>query len=58
MSAIDAVILGVVAYDTMSNRRVARAYGWGVPLVIGAQVLRELVGPTAAWQSFARMIVG
>jgi hypothetical protein len=56
--AIDAVILAAVAYDTMRHRRMARAYAWGVPLVVGAQVLRELVGRTHAWQSFARLIVG
>jgi hypothetical protein len=56
--AIDAIILAVVAYDTIARRQLARAYARGVPLVVGAQVLRELIGRTAAWQSFARLFVG
>jgi hypothetical protein len=56
--AIDTIVLAVVAYDTISRKRLARAYAWGVPLVLSAQLLRELVGPTQAWQWFARLIVG
>ena len=56
--AIDAIVFAVVAYDALSQKRVARAYAWGVPLVVGAQVARELVGHTAWWQSFARLVVG
>jgi hypothetical protein len=56
--ALDAIILAVVAYDAISRRQLARAYAWGVPLVIGSHVLRELIGRTALWKSFARMIVG
>jgi hypothetical protein len=29
-----------------------------VPLIIGAQIARELIGATAIWKSFARLIVG
>lgn len=56
--AIDVIILAVVAVDSLWRRRLARAYAWGVPLVFGAHLLRELIGRTAAWQSFARIIVG
>jgi hypothetical protein len=57
-AVIDAIILAAVAYDIASTRRVARAFAWGVPLVIGAQIARELIGATALWKSFARLIVG
>jgi hypothetical protein len=57
-AAIDVIILAAVAYDIASTRRVARAFAWGVPLIIGAQIARELIGSTAIWKSFARLIVG
>jgi hypothetical protein len=56
--AIDAIVFAAVAYDTVSQKRLARAYAWGVPFLIGAQTARELVGQTVWWQSFARLIVG
>jgi len=56
--AIDAIILALVAYDAFTNKRLARAYSWGVPFVYATQLARELVGHTAWWQSFARLIVG
>jgi hypothetical protein len=56
--AVDAIVLTVVVYDTISHRRLARSYAWGGALVIASHVLREIVGHTSAWQSFARMFVG
>jgi hypothetical protein len=56
--ATDAIILAAVAYDSWKHHRVARAFLWGVPLVIGAQIAREVIGATATWKSFARLIVG
>ena len=56
--AADAIVLGGVLYDTLLQKRVSRAFVWGVPLVIGAQIAREVVGATAVWKSFARLIVG
>jgi hypothetical protein len=56
--AADAIVFGAVLYDTLSHKRVSRAFVWGVPLVIGAQIAREVVGATDTWKSFARMIVG
>jgi len=58
MVILDVIILAVVAYDTLARRQLARAYAWGVPLVIGAHVVRELIRATPVWKSFARMIVG
>jgi hypothetical protein len=56
--ALDVIVIAVVAYDAVVRKHFARAYVWGVPLVIGAQIVRELIGRTAQWQSFARLIVG
>jgi hypothetical protein len=57
-AAADAIVLAAVAYDSLRHGRVARAFLWGVPLVVGAQIAREVVGATAMWKSFARLIVG
>ncbi len=55
---LDVLILAVVAYDTLVRRQLSRAYAWGVPLVIGSHVVRELIRATAAWKSSASLIVG
>jgi hypothetical protein len=55
---LDAMVLAVVACDTMSHRRLAPSYAWGGMLLIGSHAVRELIGHTSAWQSFARMFVG
>jgi hypothetical protein len=56
--ALDVIIIAAVGYDVLSRRTLDRVYAWGVTLVIGMQILRELVGPTAPWQEFARHFVG
>jgi len=55
---LDVIIVAVVLYDTVARRRLARAYAYGVPLVIGAHVLREIIRWTPAWRSFASLLVG
>ena len=55
---LDVIILAVAAYDTIARRALARAYAWGVPLVIGAHVAREMIRWTPAWRSVAKMLVG
>jgi uncharacterized membrane protein YozB (DUF420 family) len=54
----DLFILAAVAYDGLSRRRIHPAYIWGGLFVVVAQVLRDVVGRTALWQTFARMILG
>ena len=54
----DLFIVAAMGYDLGSRKRIAPVYVWGGLFVIGGQALRELIGPTAAWQSFARMFVG
>ena len=58
MAIIHAVILAVVAYDTIVHKRLAHAYAWGVPFVIAVHVLREMIRWTPAWRSFASLFVG
>lgn len=58
MVILDAIILAVAAYDTIVRRQLARAYAWGVPLVIGVHIARELIRWTAPWRSFASLFVG
>lgn len=55
---VDAIVLTVVAYDTLSQRRLAPSYAWGGILLIGSHIVRELIGRTSAWQSVARIFVG
>ena len=57
-AAADAIILAAVAYDSLRHGRVAHAFLWGVPLVVGAQIAREVIGSTGVWKSFARLMVG
>jgi len=58
LAILDVIILAVAAYDTAVRRQLSRAYLWGVPLVIGSHILRELIRWTAAWRSFASIFVG
>jgi hypothetical protein len=54
----DLLILVAILYDLASRRRVHPAYVWSALLVVAAQVLREIIGPTAAWQAFASALIG
>ncbi len=54
----DAFIAAAMLYDFVSRRRVAPAYLWGGLLVVAGQGLREPLGATAAWQAFARAVLG
>jgi hypothetical protein len=47
-----------IGYDLVARRRVHPAYIWGGLLIVGAQAVRELVGPTAAWHAFAQALIG
>lgn len=58
MVILDIIILAVVAYDTVVRRQLARAYAYGVPLIIGAHVVREVIRWTPAWRSLASRVVG
>ncbi len=50
---LDLAILAIIAVDTIRNRRLHPAFGWGLLLVLGSQAGRFLVAGTPQWNSFA-----
>ena len=54
----DLFIVAAIIYDLASRRRVVGAYVWGGLLVVSAQLVRELVGPTSVWHALARRVIG
>lgn len=54
----DLVILVVIAIDTVRNRRLHPAFGWGALLVIASQPLRLMLAGTDVWMRFATWLVG
>lgn len=53
----DLCILACVVYDSVRNRRLHPAFGWGTVLIIGSQVVRLMMMGTAAWMTFATWLV-
>jgi hypothetical protein len=53
----DMFVLAAVAYDAVIRRSIHPAYIWGGLLMVVAQVLRDVVGRTEAWQAFAALIL-
>lgn len=54
----DVFVAAAIGYDVASRRRVHPAYIWGGLMILSAQAVRELIGPTVAWQAFARALIG
>lgn len=54
----DLVVLSCVAYDTVKQRRLHPAFGWGALLILASHPLRFLLAGTPAWQQFASWLVG
>jgi hypothetical protein len=54
----DACVLAFVVYDTVKNRRLHPAFGWGTLFFLASQPLRVLLAHTAAWNQFASWLVG
>jgi len=50
-------VLACVAVDTVKNRRLHPAFGWGAGLIILSEPLRILLGHTSAWMRFATWLV-
>lgn len=48
-----AIVLSCVAFDTIRNRRLHPAFGWGASLIVLSWPLRLLLSGTAAWLTFA-----
>lgn len=53
----DLVMLGCIAFDTIRNKRLHPAFMWGAPLIIIFQPLRLMFAGTAAWASFAELLL-
>ncbi|MEO6137312.1 MAG: hypothetical protein ABIP11_01445 [Luteimonas sp.] len=47
------IVAACVAYDTIHNRRLHPAFGWGASLIIVSWPLRLLLSGTTAWLAFA-----
>jgi len=54
----DACVLAFVVYDTVKNRRLHPAFGWGTLFFLASQPLRVLLAHTAVWNQFASWLVG
>jgi hypothetical protein len=54
----DLFIAAALAYDLVSRRRIHPAYIWGGLVIVVSQYLRDVIGQTEAWHSFARSILG
>jgi hypothetical protein len=54
----DLFIAAAIAYDLVSRRRIHPAYVWGGLVIVVSQYLRDVIGQTEAWHSFARSILG
>lgn len=53
----DLCILACAVFDSVRNRRLHPAFGWGTGLIIGSQVVRLMIMGTAAWMTFATWLV-
>jgi hypothetical protein len=53
----DLIVLACVAYDTVRQRRLHPAFGWGMLLIIASQPLRLVLSGTTVWQQFSGWLV-
>ena len=53
----DLFIAAALVYDLVSRRRIHPAYIWGSLVIVVSQYLRDVIGQTEAWHSFARSIL-
>lgn len=53
----DLVMLGCIAYDLTTRRKLNPAYLWGGLILLASQPLRLMLGGTHAWMSFAQWLV-
>jgi len=50
-------VVTVVLFDTVRNRRLHPAFGWGAGFLIASIPFRILLSQTAAWSEFARWLI-
>jgi hypothetical protein len=53
----DVVLLGCIAYDCTTRRKLNPAYLWGGLILLASQPLRLMLGDTHAWLVFAQWLV-
>lgn len=51
-------VVAAMVHDWRTRRRVSPIYAWGVFVILASGPVRFALGHTAAWQSFARWLVG
>ena len=51
-------VIACVVFDTVKNRRLHPAFGWGAALIIVSWPLRLALSGTAAWMTFAAWVTG
>lgn len=49
----DLCVLACVVFDTVKNRRLHPAFGWGILFIVASQPLRLMLTSTAVWMQFA-----
>ncbi len=54
---IDVCVLVPVVFDTIKNRRLHPAFGWGALLIVASQPLSFLLGSTHVWTRFASWLL-
>lgn len=54
---LDLCVLAPVAFDTIKNRRLHPAFGWGALLIVASQPLSFLLGATHEWTRFATWLL-
>jgi hypothetical protein len=52
----DLFVLGIVAYDYLTLRRVHTATLWGGLFLVASQPARLVIGRTGLWQAFAAWV--
>jgi hypothetical protein len=54
---IDLCVLAPVVFDTIKNRRLHPAFGWGALLIVASQPLSFLLGAAHVWTRFATWLL-
>ena len=54
----DLCILACVCFDTVKNRRLHPAFGWGFLFILASQAFRFWLAGTPQWLRFAGWLVG
>ena len=56
MAGTDLLVIGTIAYDTVSNRRLHPAFLWSGALILAMQPIQFFIARTATWMTFAQWL--